>query len=28
LVYCIVAGCVFYGGLRRYESGNVIVTRL
>jgi len=27
-VYCAVAGWFFYRSLRRYESGNVIVTRL
>jgi ABC-2 type transport system permease protein len=27
-VYCVLAGCLFYYGLRRYESGNVIVARL
>jgi ABC-2 type transport system permease protein len=27
-VYCVGAACVFYIGLRRYESGNVIVTRM
>ena len=27
-VYCAASGCFFYRGLRRYESGNVIVTRL
>jgi ABC-2 type transport system permease protein len=28
LAYCALAGAFFYRGLRRYESGNVIVTRL
>jgi len=27
-LYCIMAVCFFYRGLKRYESGNVIVTRL
>ena len=27
MLYCLLAGCFFYLGLRRYESGNVIVTR-
>jgi len=27
-LYCAASGCFFYRGLRRYESGNVIVTRL
>jgi ABC-2 type transport system permease protein len=26
--YCLLAGLFFYRGLRRYESGNLIVTRL
>ena len=26
--YCALAGLFFYRGLRRYESGNIIVTRL
>lgn len=28
IVYCILAGAFFYRGLRKYESGNVISTRL
>ncbi len=28
VLYCTAAGCLFYRGLRKYESGNVIVTRL
>jgi ABC-2 type transport system permease protein len=28
LLYCALAGWFFYRGLRRYESGNVIVTRM
>ena len=28
LIYCVAAGAFFYRGLRRYESGNVIVTRV
>jgi len=28
ILYCITAGWFFYLGLRKYESGNVIVTRL
>jgi len=28
ILYCLISGCFFYRGLRRYESGNVIVTRL
>jgi len=28
LLYCALAGVFFYRGLRRYESGNVIVTRV
>ena len=28
ILYCAVAGAFFYRGLRRYESGNAIVTRL
>jgi ABC-2 type transport system permease protein len=28
ILYCVLAGWLFYRGLRRYESGNVIVTRL
>jgi ABC-2 type transport system permease protein len=28
LLYCTFSGCFFYRGLRRYESGNVIVTRM
>jgi len=28
LLYCAAAGALFYRGLRRYESGNVIATRL
>jgi len=27
-LYCILSGMFFYRGLRRYESGNMIVTRL
>jgi ABC-2 type transport system permease protein len=27
-LYCVAAGVFFYVGLRRYESGNVIVTRM
>jgi len=27
-VYCAAAGLLFYRGLRKYESGNVIVTRM
>ena len=27
-LYCVLSACFFYRGLRRYESGNVIVTRL
>jgi len=27
-VYCFFAGCFFYRGLKRYESGNVINTRI
>jgi ABC-2 type transport system permease protein len=27
-VYCALAGFLFYRGLRKYESGNVIVTRM
>jgi len=27
-IYCAAAGAFFYRGLRRYESGNVIVTRV
>ena len=27
-LYCVMAGFFFYQGLRRYESGNVIVTKL
>lgn len=28
VLYCVLAGWLFYRGLRRYESGNLIVTRL
>jgi ABC-2 type transport system permease protein len=28
VLYCVAVGLFFYRGLRRYESGNVIVTRL
>lgn len=28
VIYCAAAGFFFYRGLRRYESGNVIVTRI
>jgi ABC-2 type transport system permease protein len=28
VLYCVLSACFFYRGLRRYESGNVIVTRL
>jgi len=28
ILYCIISGCFFYRGIKRYESGNVIVTRL
>ena len=28
MLYCVLAGVFFYRGLRRYESGNAIVTRL
>ncbi len=28
ILYCLFAGWFFYRGLRRYESGNLIVTRL
>jgi ABC-2 type transport system permease protein len=28
MLYCAASGAFFYRGLRRYESGNVIVTKL
>ena len=28
VLYCVLAGVFFYRGLRRYESGNAIITRL
>jgi len=28
IIYCTASGAFFYRGLRRYESGNVIVTRV
>ena len=28
VLYCVFAGAFFYRGLRKYESGNVIVTRM
>lgn len=28
ILYCVCAGVFFYRGLRRYESGNVIITRM
>jgi ABC-2 type transport system permease protein len=28
LAYCLLAALLFYRGLRRYESGNIIITRL
>jgi len=27
-LYCVAAGWFFYRGLRRYESGNAVVTRV